>query len=401
MTTTAATTTPTTTTAAGPAAPLQLEVLLGALTAIAPLSIDMYVPAFPTIGAQLDVDTAAVQLTLSAFFVGFASAQLFAGPIVDRFGRKRPLLIGLLVYVVGSLLCAVAPSLPLLLAGRVIQAMGGAFAVVVPRAVVRDLVSGADAARMFSRLMLVMGVAPIVAPLLGGWLLTTFGWRSIFVVLSFAGLALLVATATLLPPTTTSLSPSKLPAWRAVLTDRSFVRYTLAGGCAQAAMFAYIAGSPFVLIELHHVDAGHYGWFFGANAAALIVASQLNRRLLSTHSPQTVTRWSARAVVVAAGIVAVVGTLTTSLWALAAALFFFLGTLGFLTPNTGAMALDGQGARAGMASAIMGCSQFALAAVAAAAVSGLHDGTSLPMVGVMLLLAACSWLLLETRKADG
>ena len=379
-------------------APLRLEVLLGALTAIAPLSIDMYVPAFSTIGAELHVDIAAVQLTLSAFFVGFASAQLLAGPIVDRFGRKRPLLLGLVVYVVGSLLCALAPSLPLLLAGRVIQALGGAFAVVVPRAVVRDLVSGADAARMFSRLMLVMGVAPIVAPLLGGWLLTAFGWRSIFVVLSVCGGALLLATATLLPPTTTSLAPSKVPAWRGVLGDKDFVRYTLAGGCAQAAMFAYIAGSPFVLIELHHVDAGHYGWFFGANAAALIVASQVNRRLLSTYSPQTVTRWSARAVVVVAVVVAAVGTLSSSLWALAAALFFFLGTLGFLTPNTGAMALDGQGARAGLASAVMGCSQFALAAMAAAAVSALHDGSSVPMVGVMLVLAVCSWLLLETRR---
>ena len=380
-------------------APLRLEILLGALTAIAPLSIDMYVPAFQTIGAELHVDTAAVQLTLAAFFVGFAAAQLLAGPIVDRFGRKRPLLTGLGIYVVGSLLCAVAPSLPLLVAGRVVAALGGAFAVVVPRAVVRDLVSGADAARMFSRLLLVMGVAPIVAPLLGGWLLTAFGWRSIFVVLAVAGCALFIATATLLPATTTSLAPSTTPPWRGVFSDRRFVRYTLAGGSAQAAMFAYIAGSPFVLIELHGVDASDYGWFFGANAAALIVASQLNRRLLSTHSPQTITRWSARVLGSIAVVVAVVGIATSSLWALAAALFMFLGTLGFVTPNTGAMALDGQGARAGLASAVMGCSQFALAALAAAAVSALHNGSAAPMVGVMLVLALCSWLLLETASS--
>lgn len=393
MTTTAMTPAPAPTL---PSAPLRLEILLGALTAVAPLSIDMYVPAFSTIRADLDVDTAAVQLTLAAFFVGFASAQLFAGPIVDRFGRKRPLLIGLVVATVGNLLCAAAPTLPLLIAGRVVSALGGAFAVVVPRAVVRDLVSGTEAARMFSRLLLVMGVAPIVAPLLGGWLLVHLGWRSIFVVLALSCVALLVATATLLPSTTSSLAPATTSAWRALLSDRRFVRFTLAGGCAQAAMFAYIAGSSFVLIELFGVAADDYGFFFGANATALIAASQLNRRLLSSTTPDVITQWSARAVVVAAVLVVVAGVATSSLWALAAALFVFLGTLGFVTPNTGALALDGQGARAGLASAVMGCSQFALAALAAAAVSALHDGTALPMVGVMAVLSTASWLLLET-----
>ncbi|HEY1098414.1 MAG TPA: Bcr/CflA family drug resistance efflux transporter, partial [Myxococcota bacterium] len=185
-------------------------------------------------------------------------------------------------------------------------------------------------------------------------------------------------------------------AWRALLSDRRFVRFTLAGGCAQAAMFAYIAGSSFVLIELFGVAADDYGFFFGANATALIAASQLNRRLLSSTTPDVITRWSARAVVVAAVLVVVAGVATSSLWALAAALFVFLGTLGFVTPNTGALALDGQGARAGLASAVMGCSQFALAALAAAAVSALHDGTALPMVGVMAVLSTVSWLLLET-----
>ena len=387
-------------TASPPTATLRLEILLGSLTAIAPLSIDMYVPAFSAIGGALHVDTAAIQLTLAAFFVGFAGAQLLAGPIVDRFGRKRPLLIGLFVYVVGSVLCALAPSLPVLIAGRVIAALGGAFAVVVPRAVVRDLVSGAEAAKMFSRLLLVMGVAPIVAPLLGGWLLVHVGWRSIFVVLSLAGVVLFVAAAVALPATTTSRAPSSTPAWRGVLSDRRFVRFTLAGGCAQAAMFAYISGSSFVLIERFGVAADDYGFFFGANAAALIFASQLNRRLLTDFTPEAISRWSGRAVVVTAGLVAVAGIATSSLWALAAALFVFLGTLGFVTPNTGAIALEGQGARAGMASAMMGFSQFALAAVAAAAVSALHDGSAAPMVGVMVVFATISWLLLETARHE-
>jgi DHA1 family bicyclomycin/chloramphenicol resistance-like MFS transporter len=377
--------------------PLSLELALGALTAIAPLSIDMYIPAFVQIGASLSSTTAAVQLTLAAFFVGFASAQLGAGPIIDRFGRRTPLLAGLVVYVVGSLVCAAAPSVLVLTVGRVVQALGGAFAVVVPRAIVRDVASGAAAARLFSRLLLVMGTAPIVAPLLGGWLSTTWGWRSIFAVLALFGVAL-IATTLLFVPATTTTQRSARP-WRAVFGDRQFLRFTLAGGCASAAMFAYIAGSPFVLIELHGVAADDYGFFFGANAAGLIGASQINRRLLQTRSPREVVSRSGVVFVVAASFVMVAFTLTTTwaLWAIAGSLWCCIACLGLFTPNTSALAFEGQAAQAGLASAVLGAMQFAIAAAAAGAVSALHDGTAVPMATVMLVLAVVAFALQRGR----
>lgn len=382
---------------ASPTVPLSLELVLGALTAIAPLSIDMYIPAFVQIGASLSSTTSAIQLTLAAFFVGFAAAQLAAGPLIDRFGRRTPLLVGLVVYVAGSVLCATAPTVLVLMAGRVVQALGGAFAVVVPRAIVRDVASGAAAARLFSRLMLVMGTAPIVAPLLGGWLSTTWGWRSIFVVLAAFGVALIVATLWMVPATTTPQRATH--PWRAVFADRQFLRFVLAGGCAQAAMFAYIAGSPFVLIELHGVSADDYGFFFGANAAGLIGASQLNRRLLQTRSPREVVSRSGVALVVAALLVLVACSWSTTwaLWAIAASLWCSIACLGLFTPNTSALALEGQAAQAGLASAVLGAVQFAIAAGAAGAVSALHDGTAVPMATVMLVLAVAAFALQRGR----
>lgn len=380
-----------------------LEVLLGGLTAIAPLSIDMYLAAMPAIAADLDVGIDAAQQTLPAFFAGFAIGQLVAGPVLDRLGRRGPLLASLALFVAGSIGCALAPSLEMLLVCRFLQALGGSTAVVVPRAVVRDVRSGVEIARTMSRLMLVMGVAPIVAPLLGGYVQAAWGWRAIFVVLAGSGLVALGAAARLLPDTrplaATPGGVSSVGPWRALARDvrqlvrePDFVRFAICGGLVSAGMFAYIAGSSFVLIEVHHVPAVRYGWYFGANALGLIAASQLNRWLLGRASAARILRWSTTWVAIAGlGVLVATWTGIGGLPGLAASLFAFVASIGLIGPNTTALALEHHASRAGLASAVLGAAGFTIAALASSAVGALHDGTARPMGAVMAFAGAAAW----------
>lgn len=390
--------------AAGPPPPslARLELLLGGLTALGPLSIDLYLPALPAIGAEFTVDTAAVELSLSSFFAGFAIGQLVAGPIVDRLGRVRPLQVALAIYVLASLGCALAPSNELLIACRFLQALGGATAVVVPRAIVRDLRSGNAAVHMLSRLMLVMGVAPIVAPLLGGWILHAFGWRAIFVALAgFGALALVASTLALRSRVTPRpQGPLRMAAQIAALArEPDFRTYALCGAFTSAGMFAYISGSSFVFIEVHHVDPRHYGWFFGANALGLIAASQLNRLLVGRFSSEQVLRGAMTLATAAAlTVLAVVWTDTGGLWGVAGALFVFVSTLGVVAPNATAMALERHGERAGLASAVLGSLQFVVAATASWAVSALHDDTATPMAAVIAGASCLALLCFALRR---
>jgi DHA1 family bicyclomycin/chloramphenicol resistance-like MFS transporter len=385
-----------------------LALLLGSLTAFAPLSIDMYLPSLLAIERDLQTTPRSVQLTLSAFFAGLAVAQLAYGPLSDRFGRKRPLVIGLALYVVASLGCALAPHIEALIALRFLQAAGGAAGIVIARAVVRDLRSGAEAARLLSLLMLVMGAAPILAPLVGGWLLLFGTWRLTFGVLTLLGLACLAVVPRALPETATQrLERLDLRTigrqLRELARDRDFVAYSLAGGFSQAGMFAYIAGSPFVLIGIFHVSPQAYGWMFGANAAGLITASQLNRRLLVGSTPARVLARATVVAVVAGGcLLALALAGIHVLPAVLASLFFFVATLGFVGPNATAVALDRHRERAGLASAVLGSSQFVIAAIASAVVGAANDGTMLPMAAVM---ASCAVLGLAAatvgRRAPG
>jgi DHA1 family bicyclomycin/chloramphenicol resistance-like MFS transporter len=373
-----------------------LPILLGALTAFSPLSIDMYLPSLPTIQHDLATSASATQRTLAAFFAGLGLAQLAYGPLADRFGRRRPLFAGIALYVLASLGCAFAPDIHTLIALRFLQAVGGAAGPVVARAVVRDLHRGAEAARLLSLLMLIMGAAPILAPLAGGWVLHAAGWRAIFHVLAAIGLACLVFAALALPETGApgGSGAGFLPGLRAVWRDPQFAAFTLAGGFSQAAMFAYISGSPFVYIQLFHVSPRAFAWFFGTNAFGLITASQVNRRLLARASP-------ARLLVTAATAALAVGTVLAgvalagraTLPTVAASLFAFLTCLGFIGPNATALALEEQGARAGLASAALGSTQFAIAAVASLLVSGFIDGTLRPMALVMAACGAAAWAL--------
>ncbi|WAM26494.1 multidrug effflux MFS transporter [Myxococcus sp. NMCA1] len=374
---------------------LGLELLLGTLTAFAPLSIDMYLPALPRIAEDLQSSAPAIQLTLASCFAGLALGQLFTGPLIDRFGRTRPLYAGLALYVLGSLGCALAPSASMLVAMRFVQALGGSVALVVPRAVVRDLWSGANAARTMSRLMLVMGVAPILAPLLGGLVLQYSGWRAIFVVLAAVGAVALACVLKSLPETAPPHvgSQSMLSRMGALMKDPDFVGPALAGGFAQAGMFAYIAGSPFVFISLYGIPEEHFGWFFGVNAMGLIAVAQLNRKLV-THLPlhRLLRLALSLCVVTAVAVLAVAWTGFMGLWGIAVTLFFFVSAMGLVGPNAAAIALERHAARAGMASAALGALQFTAAAGASWAVSTFNNGTAMPMAGVMAAMALLAWL---------
>lgn len=356
------------------------------------MSIDMYLPSLPALGRDLNADAAAVQLTLSTFFIGLALGQAIYGPLADRFGRKGPLYFGVVVYIAASIGCALASDIKALIALRLMQALGGCVGIVIARAVVRDLYGHQESARMFSVLMLVMGVAPILAPLLGGYVLIWFGWRAIFWSLALFGLSCLIAAATILPETRPEHTQrpnlfSAIAGYGRLLGDRRFIGYTLAGGLAQAGLFAYISGSPFVFIDVFGVPAQHYGWLFGLNAFGLIVASQINRRLLARFSTDQLLK---RANIANASFGILLAVIAWSgvggLPGLLLPLFGYITALGFTFPNAAAGALAPFGDRAGSASALLGSVQFSLAAVAGGAVGWLHNDTAVPMA---IVIAGC------------
>ncbi|MCQ4307968.1 Bcr/CflA family multidrug efflux MFS transporter [Pseudomonas stutzeri] len=378
--------------------PLPLLLILGALSAFGPLAIDFYLPAFPAMARAFSTDVEHVQLSLAAYFIGLAVGQLIYGPLADRYGRRWPLLIGVTLFTLASLACSFAPTLDWLIAARVVQALGGCAGIVVTRAVVRDSCDPVQGAKVFSQLMLVMGVAPILAPLAGGLLMNAFGWQSIFVALTIFSALCGLAVALRLPETLPADAPKHplsgtLGRYLGLFRDREFIAFALCGGVSMAGMFAYIAGSPFIFIELYGVPAEHYGWLFGCNAAGFIVVSQINARLLRLRGPGF---WLRRFVwfyfACGATLLVIAWSQPESLWPLLIPLFMGLGGLGSILPNATACAMAGQGQQAGLASALMGSLQFGVAAGASAAVGALHNGTAVPMalvITVCALMAAC------------
>lgn len=373
---------------------LRTILILGALSAFGPLAIDFYLPGFPAIALAFGTDEKHVQLTLASYFLGLSIGQLAYGPVADRFGRRIPLLFGVTLFTLASLACAFAPNLEWLIGARFVQALGGCAGMVIARAIVSDKCDAVQSAKVFSQLMLVMGLAPILAPMLGGLLVNLYGWQSIFVSLTaFSALASL-AVALGLPESMPASHPRQplagaLAQYRRLLGDRIFIGHALTGGIAMAGMFSYIAGSPFVFIKLYGVPAEHYGWLFGTNAAGFILIAQLNARLVGKKGPafllsRTIWIYLAAALV----LLAVTGLRTEQLWPLLVPLFICIASLGCIIPNASACAMNGQWARAGSASALLGCLQFSVAAGAAALVGVLHDGTAVPMALVISLCGA-------------
>lgn len=382
---------------AGPAASgshslLRLTLILGALSAFTPLAVDMYLPGLPALERALATDAGKVQLTLSIFFLGLAIGQLFYGPLSDRFGRRMPLLIGNLLYVGASLACALAPNVDTLIAARFLQAFGSCAGMVIARAMVRDLFEPREGARVMSLLMLVMGVAPILAPLLGGYMLVWFDWHSIFWFLAGFGLLTMVVARIGLPETNRPQPQARLTIGTALrsygqlLVQRRFMGYTLASSLGMGGMFAYIAGSPFIFIDLFRVPADAFGWIFGVNAIGIIGMSQVNRFLLRRFTLDEV-------LIVGIWAMALAGlALLLAAWFGAGGmigiwlpLFLYIASLGAVLPNAGASAMAGEAHRAGTAAALMGTLQFILGAVTSAMVGALHDGTALPMAIIVAL----------------
>lgn len=385
----------------------QLILVVGSLVALGPLTIDMYLPAFPELAEDLSASPAAVQLTLTGMLGGLAVGQLVVGPLSDGFGRKRPLLVGLLVHLVASLACALAPSIGLLSVVRVVQGLAGAAVSVVAIAIVRDLFSGAAMATTMSRLMLVIGLAPILAPSIGGLILQVTDWRGIFVVLAGAAL-LLVAVAAFglgetLPPE--RRRPARVGAtlrtYRSLFRDRTFVALVLIAGLMFSSIFVYVSGASFVLQVGYGLDARTFGLVFGANSLALTVVSQLNPTLIRRFGTLDVLTFAIGLSVLAAGLVVVAGaTGVGGLVGVLLPLMLVMAAAGLSLPNTPALALDRHGEVAGTAAALLGFSQFGVGAVVAPLV-GLLGGTSaVPMGAVMLLVAvlAGALMLLVVRR---
>jgi DHA1 family bicyclomycin/chloramphenicol resistance-like MFS transporter len=372
-----------------------LALWLGILSAVAPLSIDMYLPAFPLMERELGVPAGGAQVTLATFFLGLGVGQLIYGPLADRFGRRPPMIVGSAIYTLAALSCVFAADMGQLAALRLLQALGGCASMVVSRAMVRDVAQGAAAARLMSRLMLVLGAAPILAPSLGAIVLPFVGWRGIFLLLALYGVASIVIAWRILPESLPwaqrqPLAPGTIARnYVAAAADRSFLGNALAGGFAIAAMFAWIAGSPGVLIDGFGLSSTQYAILFGAGAFALILASQANPALLRRHRPARILSRAMLAFVLAGALLALAGVFDLGLVALLVPLWSMTACLGLILPNSTVCALAEQGARAGTASALLGTLQFGLGGVSVAVMQAVHDGTAVPMTltmaGVALL----------------
>ena len=384
---------------------IRLIVILGSLFAIGPLTIDMYLPALPAITSDLLTSTAGVQFTLTGMMLGSAFGQVIIGPLSDAFGRKRPLVIGLAVHVLASLLCALAPNVTVLGTLRILQGFGVASAAVIASAVVRDRFSGSAAAKVFSRLLLVMGVAPVLAPTLGSEVLRWTNWRGVFVTLALFGVALVAVAAfalkeTLPPQRRRSAGPAATArTYAAISRDRVFVGLVGVAGLGFFALFAYVAGSSFVLQEQYGLDEQQFGYVFGLGAAGLIAASQLNVRLLNRFAPQQILL-AALVIGSVAGALLLVFAATGigGLAGILVPLWVVLAICGLALPNSGALALNRHGEAAGTASAMLGASQFGAAALAAPLVGALGAG-SIAMGAVITggLVSALAVLLIVVR----
>ncbi|MFG2056026.1 multidrug effflux MFS transporter [Micromonospora sp. NPDC048930] len=372
-----------------------LLVLLGTLTAFGPLSLDMYLPAFPAMTRELGADQAQIQLSLTTCLIGLALGQLVTGPLSDRWGRRRPVLVGVTAYAVLALVCAAAPNAPALAAARFAQGLAGGMGVVVARAVVRDLYSGRAAAKYFSRLTLVFGVAPVAAPSVGSLVLRFGSWRAVFLTLAVIGALLAVAVALRLPETlpearrSTGGLAATARTMRSLAADRVYLGYALTQGFAFAGLFAYISGSSFVFQDVFGVSGTTFSLIFGLNALALVAMGQANARLLDRSGPRRllVTALLVNAVA-AIGVLA--GATAGSLALVAVALFLFVGSLGMVTPNSTALGLDPHSRHAGTAAALMGGIQSVVGALAAPLVGLGGEGSAVPMATVLAGAAALS-----------
>lgn len=379
--------------------------LMGLLTALGPLAIDLYLPAFPMMAADLNTSEGNVERTLASYLLGLALAPLFYGPITDRFGRKPPLIFGLVLFSIASFMVAFSQDIEQLTLWRVAQAFGGAAGAVIPRAVIRDQLETRDAAKALSMIMLVMGATPILAPILGSQILHFTTWRSLFYFMMLCSGALLLASLffmreSLAPQDVTPLHPKVIFAnYKALLQHRGFLLYSLAAAFGSAGMFAYISGSPRTFITVFNVPMTWFGVLFGLNAFCLILASQIGVRLLNIASPQRLLYLAQNtqlAIVFTGLLFTLFGIM--NVYGMMAVLMGFMACQGIINPNAAALALSQQGRRLGTASALMGTIQMLCGALAGLAVSSWQLLSPLPLATVLAVCVLISWF--SGRRAE-
>ena len=382
-----------------------LILILGALSTISPFSIDMYLPGFPAIAEDLQTTIPVVQLSLTSYFVGIAAGQLLYGPLLDRFGRKKPLYSGLFVYIAASLGCALTGSADSLIAMRFLQALGGCVGMVAAQTLVRDLFPIRKTAQAFSWITLVIAISPMIAPAVGGYVTVAFGWQAVFIILALLTLMIIGAVHFFLPrgkaadPTLSLLPGPVLNNFLSVIKHPQFLLYTLAGGVATAAPFAYIAGSADVFMNIYDVSEQEYGWIFAFIAFFIIGSTQLNHFLLRHFSSGQVIRTTLLYQTVI-GLVLISGIVffTLTKYQLVGLIALFLAGQGVTNPNANALSLAPFSRHTGSAASLAGSFRMGMAGLVSALVSVLHNGTAIPMIGVMVGCVLAGLIILLAGK---
>ena len=384
---------------------IQLILILGSLTALGPFSIDMYLPGFSGIAKDLHTTVAKVSMSLSSYFIGISAGQLLYGPLLDRFGRKKPLFIGLMVYILASLGCVYVVDIDSFIFLRFIQAIGSCAATVASVAMVRDLFPVKDIPKVFSLLMLVLGLSPMLAPTIGGYITEDYGWHTVFFILMCMGIAILIASQLGLPnsyrpDTSISLKPKPIIAnFLKVLKEPQYYTYAFTGSIAFSGLFTYVAASPIVFMDIYHVDAKTYGWIFAFMSVSFIGSSQLNSILLKRFSSEQMIF----AALIAQSVISIVFLLLAlnnllGLYETITMLFLFLGCLGISNPNTAGLTMAPFAKNAGSASALMGAIQLGLGALASFAVGVFVKDSVWPMVIIMTATTIIAFVVLNIGK---
>lgn len=386
---------------------LSLVIVLGCLTALGPFSIDMYLPGFTGIAKDLNTTVSNVSLTLSSYFIGISAGQLLYGPLLDRFGRKKPLYIGLLVYILASFACYFVTSIDYFIGLRFIQAVGSCAASVAAMTLVRDLFPLSEIPKVFAKLMLILGLSPMLAPTLGGYITSAFGWHMVFLVLTFMGIGVLLAAKFYLPSnyqpdTTLSLKPKPIITnFIAVLKEPYFYTYAFTGAIAFSGLFTYVASSPLIFMDIFNVDEKVYGWIFALLSISFIGTSQLNSYLLTKYTSEQLINFGLK-LQFSISIIFALGVHfdLMNLYSVIAILFLFLGCLGFCSPNTTALALSPFKKNAGSASALMGAIQMGLGSLSSIFVGMFVTDSIFPVALIFIGSSIVALLILNIGKMN-
>ena len=384
---------------------IQLILILGSLTALGPFSIDMYLPGFSGIAKDLNTSVAKVSMSLSSYFIGISAGQLLYGPLLDRFGRKKPLFIGLLIYILASLGCIYVADIDSFILLRFVQAIGSCAATVASVAMVRDLFPVKDIPKVFSLLMLVVGLSPMLAPTIGGYVTEDLGWHAVFFILMCMGIVILLASQfglpnTYQPDTSISLKPKPiLSNFALVLKEPQFYTYAFTGAVAFSGLFSYVAASPLVFMDIYKVDAKTYGWIFALMSVSFIGSSQLNSMLLKRFSSEQMIFGA----LISQSVISIVFLILAlndllGLYQTIVMLFLFLACLGISNPNTAGLTLAPFAKNTGSASALMGAIQLGIGALASFAVGVFVKNSVTPMVAIMTTTTITAFIVLNIGK---